>query len=178
MDRQFHENAYPELHVRDFGTAGQFQVNAYNGGRVIVIGDIRDVMLRQIPGRVKPLTGTVDLAIHGLPGRFIEAINNPQFEIPASVVVQLLESVSVIRGMPLRLLTCHATELPLAGPSTAGTLAAQWGGPVTGPNGILRIASTGVSRIDLIDWVADAVNPGKMIPDNPRVGGGQWLTFP
>jgi hypothetical protein len=62
-----------------------------------------------------------------------------------------LEAAGIARGTPSRLLTCHAGEAPLNGSSAAQLLAKEWGGPVSGPNGLLRIGQ-GQMRIDLVDW--------------------------
>ena len=86
----------------------------------------------------------------------------------------MLESTGVLRGTPLRLLTCHAAEAPLNGPAVAQMLATEWAGPVEGPNGMLIIYRGGRMRIDLVDWATDAL--GGMMPDNVLQGQGSWVT--
>jgi hypothetical protein len=176
MGGPFHEPAYPALSMQDFGTGSQYRAATYKGNRTVVIGAIKDPMLAQIPNRVQPAGTVVDVAIHGLPGRFIEAISDPQYEIPASVIVELLQSLGIPRGAPLRLLTCHAAEPPMRGPTAARMLAAEWGGPITAPNGILRVLSNGSLRVDLVDWETDPLNPGRMRVDAVQPGHGTFVT--
>jgi len=84
-----------------------------------------------------------------------------------------LESTGISRGTPLRLLTCHAGEAPLNGATTAQQLATEWKGPVTGPNGLLRIGK-GQMRIDLVDWDPHPILGG-MSPNVIAQGKGVWI---
>jgi hypothetical protein len=173
MGRLFAEVAYPPLGDQDFGHAEPFRVELQNTGRTVVIGDYTDLGFQLTPTYVIPGPDAVDVVIHGLPGRFIERLGGSR-EIPVPLVARLLESVGIVRGTPLRLLTCHAAEVPLNGPAVAQMLAIEWGGPVEGPNGMLIIYRGGRMRIDLVDWVADAL--GGMMPDNVFQGQGLWVS--
>jgi hypothetical protein len=137
----------------------------------MVIGDHTDPALRVTPALVQPSPHVADLVIHGLPGRFIEKLGGSH-EIPAAVVVQLIAAAGVPRGTPLRLITCHAAEAPASGPTAAQQLATAWGGPVAGPNGLLRIRPGGMG-IDLVDWDPDP--SGGMTPNVTGPGQGTWI---
>jgi hypothetical protein len=96
-------------------------------------------------------------------------------EIPASVLVELLEQHGIPRGTPLRLLTCYATETPKSpNKSAAQQLFDVWGGPVQGPNGYLLAWPDGSTRIDLIDWDRDPVSGGMQGTLSGK-GQGQFL---
>src|SRR6266446_5685959 len=134
MSGPFNEAPYPPLQAQDFGPGKQFRVEVHNGGRTIVIGDYQDLGFQKTPTYVLPTPGTIDVVIHGLPGRFIEKLGGT-YELPAPVVALLIEAQGgVPRGTPLRLLTCHASEAPANGPTAAQQVAAEWGGTVSGPN--------------------------------------------
>jgi hypothetical protein len=171
MGGLFHEPAYPQLQATDFGPGKQYRVATHNGGRTVVIGDHSDAGFQLTPNYVQPGPDAVDVVIHGLPGRLIERLAG-HYEIPIPLVAQLIEAIAIPRGTPLRLLTCHAAEAPLQGSTTAQLLATEWGGPVEGPNGLLRILP-GRMRVDLVEWVA--APSGGMMPDNIRQGQGTWM---
>jgi hypothetical protein len=171
MGGPFHDAPFPPLQAQDFGPGKPYRVEARNGGRTIVIGDPTDAGFQNTATYVRPGPQAIDVVIHGLPGRFIEKLAGG-LEIPVPLVAELIESVGVPRGTPLRLLTCHAAEAPLLGPSAAQMLATEWAGPVEGPNGMLRISGRGM-RVDLVDWVADP--GGGLMPDNVRQGAGGWV---
>lgn len=173
MGGPFHEVPYPQLGVTDFGPAGPFHVSVDNGGRTIAIGDPADAAFHTVHTLIPPRPDAVDVVIHGLPGRFIEKLGGSR-EIPAAVVAELLESAGVQRGTPLRLLTCHAAEAPASGAPIAQSLATAWGGPVSGPDGLLHIGK-GYLRVDLVEWEADPVSGG-MLPQVRIQGGGSWVT--
>jgi hypothetical protein len=174
MAGPFNEGPYPQLRVQDFGPGKQYRVEVHNGGRTMVIGDHADLGFQKTHTYVQPGPDAVDVVIHGLPGRFIDKLGG-RHEIPAPVVAELLESSGgVQRGTPLRLLTCHAGEAPASGSTAAQQLATEWGGSVSGPNGLLRI-SRGALRIDLVDWDPDPVTGG-MMPTNIRQGHGSWVS--
>jgi hypothetical protein len=173
MAGPFDEVHYPQLNVHDFGPGKRFRVDVRNGARTIVIGDHADLWFQLTHAYVQPEPDAIDVVIHGLPGRFIEQLGG-KLEIPASVVAELVESAGVARGTPLRLLTCHAAEFPLTGSTAAQQLAAEWGGPVTGPDGLLRIGRRTI-RVDLVDSDYDPVS-GRMSPTNVRQGQGGWVT--
>jgi hypothetical protein len=139
-----------------------------------VIGDHTDAAFQKVHALINPGAGAVDVVIHGLPGRFIERLDGCR-EVPAPVVAELLESAGVARGTPLRLLTCHAAEPPLHGGTAAGVLVAEWGGPVTGPDGLLRVGQ-GRMRVDLVEWDPDPVLGG-MSPQVVGQGQGSWITL-
>lgn len=102
--------------------------------------------------------------------------NDGHREIPPSVVAELLESAGIQRGTPLRLLACHASESPLAGTASAKLLATEWKGSVFGPDGLLRIGSAGMMRIDFVDWVPDPVLGGMQIDVYTiRIGQGAFI---
>jgi hypothetical protein len=122
---------------------------------------------------VQPLPDALDIVIHGLPGRFIDRLSG-HLEIPVSVVVQLLDATGVPRGTPLRLLTCHAGEVPMTGLAVAQQLATVWGSDVEGPNGLLRIGR-GHMRIDLVDWYPDPVTGGMLPSVVGQQGQGSWV---
>jgi len=172
MGGPFNEPPYPQLQAQDFGPGKQYRVDAHHGGRTIVIGDYTDLGFQKTHTYVSPGLNAVDVVIHGLPGRFIEQLGGSR-EIPAPLVAQLVEAAGIPRGTPLRLLTCHAGEAPLIGSTAAQQLATEWGGPVTGPNGLLRIARA-TMRIDLVDWDWDPVL-GTMTPTNVRQAQGCWV---
>jgi hypothetical protein len=139
MGARFHELPYPQLQATDFGPNKPYRVEIWNGGRTVVIGDPADAGFQNTPIYVQPGSDAIDVVIHGLPDRFLEKLAG-SFEIPAALVAQLIEATGILRGTPLRLLTCHAGEAPLLGPTSAQQLATDWGGPVEGPNGLLRIS--------------------------------------
>jgi hypothetical protein len=172
MGGRFNDAPYPQLQPQDFGPGKQYRVEVQNGGMTVVIGDYTDAGFQNTATYVIPGLYSVDVVIHGLPGRFIEKLAG-SYEIPIPLVAQLIESAGVQRGTSLRLLTCHAGEAPMHGPTAAQKLAAEWGGPVLGPNGLLRIAP-GHMRIDLVDWVTDP--GGEMMPDNVQQGQGVWVS--
>lgn len=178
MGGQFYEAPYPPLMASDFAATSFYRISVHNGGRTILIGDMRDLRLSKIPSLVtsQRSSAEIDVAVHGLPGRFVEKFSDPRFEIPPDTIVALLELVGIRRGTPLRLLTCFATEMPFQGLTAAEMLAGAWGGKVSGPNGLLRIRSSGRMNVELVDWVPDVITPGRMIPDNARPGG-IWEDF-
>jgi hypothetical protein len=171
MGGPFSEAPYPPLQTQDFGPGKQYRVVVWHGGRTVVIGDHADQALWATPALLQPGPDAVDVVIHGLPGRFIEKLGGSR-EIPAAVVAQLIEAAGVPRGTPLRLVTCHAAEAPASGPTAAQQLATAWGGPVTGPNGLLRIRPGRVG-IDLVDWDPDP--SGGMTPNVTGLGQGSWI---
>ena len=172
MGSPFHEPAYPQLNAQDFGTASQHRVAVHNGGRTVAVGDWTDGAIQTVHTLIHPGPDAVDVVIHGLPGRFIDKLAGNR-EIPAAVVADLLESAGVIRGTPLRLLTCHAAELPLRGETAGQGLATEWRGPVSGPNGLLVIG-VGQLRVDLVDWDPDPILGG-MMPSVVGRGLGTWV---
>jgi hypothetical protein len=171
MGGPFDVAPYPPLQAQDFGPGKQYRVEVHNGGKTVVLGDPTDAGFQFTPTYLQPGPDAVDVVIHGLPGRFIEKLAG-RHEIPVLLVAQLIEAAGIQRGTPLRLLTCHAGEAPFRGPTAAQQLATEWGGPVEGPNGLLRIYP-GRARIDLVDWVVDP--SGGMMPDNVRQGQGAWV---
>jgi hypothetical protein len=171
MGGPFTEPPYPPLHAQDFGPGKQYRVAVHNGGRTVVIGDHADPAYQKTHTLVQPGAAAVDVVIHGLPGRFIEKLAGG-YEIPVPLVAALLESAGVPRGTPLRLLTCHAGEPPMSGPTAAQQLAMEWAGPVNGANGLLRIRP-GAIEIDLVDWTPDPL--GGMTPNVTAAGQGSWL---
>lgn len=173
MGGQFDDAAYPPLQDQDFSPAKPFRVELQNTRRTVVIGDLTDLGFQITPRYVLPGPDTVDVVIHGLPGRFIERLGGSK-EIPVLVVARLIESAGIARGTPLRLLTCHAAEAPFNGLAAAQRLATEWGGTVVGPDGMLIIYRGGRMRIDLVDWVADAL--GGMMPDNVHQDQGSWVS--
>lgn len=172
MGGPFHDPSYPQLDAHAFGPGQQYRVEVWNAGKTIVIGDHTDAAFQKTHTLVQPGPDAVDVVIHGLPGRFIEKLGGSH-EIPVPVVAQLLDSVRIQRGLALRLLTCHATEAPLNGTTVAQLLATEWGGLVTGPNGLLRIQQ-GPMRIDLVDWEPDPVLGGMSANVTGR-GQGIWI---
>ena len=168
----FDEPPYPQMHQNDFGPGKRCEIDVRHGGRTIMIGDPTDFGFQKTHTLISPGPDAVDIVIHGLPGRFVEKLGGNQ-EIPASLIAQLLASAGVIRGMPLRLLTCHAGELPLRGTSAAQILAEEWGGLVLGANGLLRIRKGGIS-IDVVEWVLDP--SGGMMPNVIGVDQGTWIS--
>jgi hypothetical protein len=172
MGGRFDEPAYPSLQDQDFGPDKPFRVELQNQGRTVAIGDHTDLGFRITPAYVSPGPNAIDVVIHGLPGRFIERLGGIR-EIPVPLTARLIESAGILRGTPLRLLTCHAAEMPLNGPTVARMLATEWGGPVEGPDGMLIIYRGGRMRIDLVDWAIDAL--GGMMPDVVRQGLGSWV---
>ena len=173
MGRLFDEAAYPQLQDQDFGPIEPFRVELRNMGRTVVIGDYSDLGFQLTPTYVLPGPDAVDVVIHGLPGRFIERLGGSR-EIPVLLAARLIESVGIVRGTPLRLLTCHAAESPLNGLPAAQMLATEWGGQIEGPDGILIIYRGGRMRIDLVDWADDAL--GGMMPDIVLQGRGAWVS--
>jgi hypothetical protein len=170
----FHDAPYPALSPADFASGTRYQVTLRNGARSVLIGDVNDAAIQHAASMIQPGPGAVDVIIHGLPGRFIEKFGGSR-EIPPDLVETLLQSVGIQPGTPLRLLTCHAAELPLVGPTAAQQLANRWGGIVSGPNGLLHIYR-GWMRIDLVDWIADPIFGGMMIdPSTIRVGAGTFV---
>jgi len=113
-----------------------------------------------VPHLIQPQGGTVDLVIHGVPGRF-GTTEECDTEIPSAVLVQLLSQAGIPFGTPLRCITCHGGENPAPGiGQPAGQLLATvWNGPVNAPNGFCRVTRN-MLRIDLGSWI-------------PAVGGGQ-----
>src|SRR6202035_5062027 len=138
----------PALAAADFGPGSQYQVVLQNGGRTAAVGDVADGAFQNVHTLVQPGADAIDVVIHGLPGRFIEKLGGNR-EVPVPVVAELLESAGIQRGTSPRLLTCHAAEAPFVGAATAQRLATEWGGPVSGPNGLLRIFGKGRMRIDV-----------------------------
>ena len=173
MGRLFDEAAYPPLQDQDFSPFEPFRVELRNMGRTVVIGDYSDLGFQLTPTYVLPGPDAVDVVIHGLPGRFIERLGGSR-EIPVLLAARLIESVGIVRGTPLRLLTCHAAESPLNGLPAAQMLATEWGGQIEGPDGILIIYRGGRMRIDLVDWADDAL--GGMMPDIVLQGRGAWVS--
>jgi len=171
MGGPFNEVPYSHLQTTDFGSGKQYRVDVQNGGRTVVIGDHTDAAFSKTHALVQPGLDAVDVVIHGLPGRFIEKLGG-NLEIPASVVAVLLDSAGITQGTSLRLLTCHAGEAPLTGPTAAQLLATAWGGSVLGANGLLRIRPTGI-EIDLVNW--DPHPMGGMTPNVTGAGQGIWI---
>src|SRR5262245_60487732 len=132
----FEPAAYPALPASSFGPTSQYRVTIHNQGRTVSIGDHTDHAFRIVHALVHTGSDAVDVAIHGLPGRFIDQLGG-RMEIPVPVVAELLESVGIKRGTPLRFLTCHADEPPLTGATLLQLMLAEWGGSVSGPNGLL-----------------------------------------
>jgi hypothetical protein len=170
MGGPFSEAPYPQLQVQDFGPGKQYRVAVQHGGRTVVIGDHADAGFQKTHLLVQPGPDEVDVVIHGLPGRFIEKLGG-SYEIPPAVVALLIESAGVPRGTPLRLLTCHAGEAPLNGATAAQQLATEWGSPVSGADGLLRIRYNWIA-IDLVDWTPDPL--GGMTPNVTGTGQGRW----
>jgi hypothetical protein len=173
MGGPYNEPPYPQLQATDFGPLNQYRVAVENGGKTIAIGDHTDAGFQKTHTLVLPGADAVDVVIHGLPGRFIEKLGG-SWEIPAALVALFLESTGIPRGTPLRLLTCHAGETPVAGLAAARQLAKEWGGPVQAPNGLLRISSQRL-EIDLVDWDPDPL--GGMLPNVTGPGQGNWLVY-
>ena len=84
MSGPFNEAPYPPLQAQDFGPGKQFRVEVHNGGRTIVIGDYQDLGFQKTPTYVLPTPGTIDVVIHGLPGRFIEKYPRTARPLPNS----------------------------------------------------------------------------------------------
>ena len=143
----FDEPPYSRLQFVDFGPGRLCEVAVHHSGRTVVLGDPMDYGFQKTHTLITPESDAVDVVTHGLPGRFIEKLGGNR-EIPATLVSQLLVGAGVPGGTPLRLLTCHAGELPLQGAAAAQLLAEDWGGPVLGATGLLRIRRTGIS----IEW--------------------------
>jgi hypothetical protein len=173
MGGPYAEVPYPALSPADFGPGSQYQVALQNGGRTVVIGDVSDIALQNTHVLIQPNPDETDVVIHGLPGRFVEALGG-HHEIPVPVVVNLLDNAGITRGTPLRLLTCHAAEVPHNGGTIAQMLATEWRGPVSGPNGLLRIFGRGRIRIDLVDWI---LGPGgvEIDPTTIQMGRGRFI---
>jgi hypothetical protein len=172
MPGRFDEAPYPALAVQDFGPGGLLRATTHHAGQAVVIGDHSDAGLQQAPALVVPGATEIDVIMHGLPGRFIDRLGGSQ-EVPASVVVALLLSAGIPRGAPLRLLICHAAELPLHGPTAAQPLATEWGGPVRGPDGLLVIRA-GQLEVHVVEWDHDPVTGG-MVPTIVGHGQGNWV---
>ncbi len=173
MGGPFHERPYPRLTSEDFGPGGQCGVKVLNEGRTVVIGDLADRDLQIAPYFIQPGPLAIDVHIHGLPGRFIEA-RLGRCEIPVDLVARFLEAHGIRVATPLRLITCHGAEAPLDGRSVAELLSTSWGGSVTAPNGLLTMSYNWV-RISLVIWEENLVF-GDMIP--LRTGlEGDWITF-
>jgi hypothetical protein len=173
MAGPFSEPPYPPLTLADFGPAMPYRVELRNGGRTVVIGDPNDLGYQRVPGMIAPGPSEIDVVIHGLPDRFIDQLGGRR-AIPAAVVTALLESVGLVRGTPLRLLSCYAGEAPALGPCVAQQLATDWGGLITAPAGRLRVMP-GMLEVDLVEWDQDP-----LLGAMPRIvgrGAGGWLTF-
>jgi hypothetical protein len=140
---------------------------------MVVIGDPTDQALQLAPSLIAPDPGAVDVVIHGLPGRFIDAVTGTM-EVPVRVVVELLDAAGIPRGTLLRLITCHGGEAPLVGPAVAELLAQEWGAPTAAANGLLRVFH-GSFQIDLVEWNPDPV--GGMVPVVTGAGQGMWIGF-
>ncbi len=173
MGGPFNEAPYPQLQFKDFGPRKQWRIELQNSGRTVVIGDHTDLGFQRTHTYVQPAPDALDIVIHGLPGRFIDALGG-RLEISVPVVIELLDSVGVPRGTPLRLLTCHAGEAPMTGLAVAQQLSTAWGGPVNGPNGLLRIGR-GQMRIDLVEWYHDPITGGMLPSLIGHQGQGSWL---
>ena len=148
--------------VADFGPMKGLRVEVHNGGGTVVIAEAGDPAFA-VSAMVKPRTGTVDVVIHGVPGRFATTASG-ETEIPLDVLKNLLENNGVSPGSPLRLITCHGGESPLGGASAAEQFASVWGGAVSAPNGFLKVESSGQMRIHVGEW-------------DPHIGGGQVFTI-
>jgi hypothetical protein len=123
-----------------------------------------------VPKLVQPQSGTVDVVIHGVPGRFATTAGG-QTEIPVHVVKKLLENAGVKPGTRLRFLTCHGGETPLKGSSAAEQFAQAWNGDVSAPNGFLKVEAGGRLRVHLGEWDADPVQGGEIFTiTNPDKG--------
>ena len=115
----------------------------------------------------------------GLPGRFVEQLTDPIYEIPPNVVVQLLDDLGIQRGTALRILTCHGASACDDGLVVAQLLADEWTGHVQAPNGLLRLPHSGGYRIDIVDWEQSLWEPDRMEvdPNTIQLGAGSFLTF-
>jgi RHS repeat-associated protein len=173
----------PQLSVSDFAPNGQYRVNVSNNGQTVAIGNAADAGLQSTPQWIQPEPGTVDLVIHGYPGRFVDAYPTPTAEIPSPVVADLLQGAGIPRGsVPLRLLTCGAGEAAENGTISAQTLANSWGNTVSGPNGMLYPNANGGLPITTVDWYLGiggeptpvTTGSGSFIPFRPQsLGVGQ-----
>jgi hypothetical protein len=147
-----------------------------------------DVVIHGLPGRFIEKPGgsreiPVSVVVELLEGAGIQrgtalqACNNNFVGRPFQAVRGGRPGKAVLRSYScttsLGLLTCHAAEAPLSGGTAAQLLATEWTGPVTGPNGLLRIGK-GQIRIDLVDWDLDPVLGG-MVPRVTKQGQGSWI---
>lgn len=175
MGGPFNEGPFPQLTVQDFGPNRGYRVELEHNCRAVVIGDIDgDLGLQLLPGWVTPGPDAIDVHIHGLPGRFIEALAGV-YEIPADVVVELLKFLGIQEGISLRLVTCHGGEPCANGRTAAQMLADIWGGTITAPNGLLRVYPSGQMEIDMVDW--ENVG-GLWLPKVIGPNQGSFVSFP
>lgn len=150
--------------VADFGPGRPNRVEVHHAGRMIVIAATNDSSFR-VPGLIAPSIDSVDVVIHGKPGRF-GTMAEGDTEIPVEVVARLLEDHGIPRGMPLRCISCHAGEVPLVGPPAARQLAVEWNGPVLAPDGFVLVMRS-LIRIDVGDWSPDPVAGGQQFEVHP-----------
>jgi hypothetical protein len=144
--------------VPDFGPGQPNEVRVFHGGAMVVIAATGDPAFL-VPTLLRPQAGTVDVVVHGVPGRFSTRMDG-EIDIPPDVVADLLVRAGVPRGTPLRCLTCWAGENPLAGLSAGQRLATAWGGPVSAPDGLLQVTGGSLS-IHVGDWDPDPVFGGQ-----------------
>ena len=168
MGGPFNTPPIRQVGVGAFGPGQPNTVQVYHGGQMMVIAANGDPSFR-VPQLIQPQAGTVDVVIHGKPGRF-GTTADADVEIPADVVAQLLLARGVPGGTLLRCLTCHGGEKPLVGPAAAEQLAQVWNGPVSAPNGFCIVTANKID-IDVGDWEPDQVYGGQQFAvKQPRQG--------
>ena len=165
--------------VSDFGPGRSNRVEVHHGGRTIVIAAENDASFR-VPQLISPSADSVDVVIHGRPGRF-GTTAEADVEVPIDVLVRLLQDAGVPQGTPLRCISCHAGEVPSAGPSAAEQLAVEWHGSVLAPDGFVLVMKNAI-RIDVGDWSPDPVAGDQQFevhppntPGYPNGGQGRGL---
>jgi hypothetical protein len=162
-----------QVGVADFGPGQSNDVQVHHGGQMIVIAANGDGAFR-VPQLIQPQPGTVDIVIHGKPGRF-GTTPDADIEIPAPVVAQLLVNHGVAFSTPLRCITCHGGESPSVGPTAAERLAQAWNGSVLAPDGFC-IVTVNTITIDRGDWEPDPIFGGQQF-DPKQPGQGTFAQF-
>jgi hypothetical protein len=169
MGTPYNTPAVGRVGVLDFAPGQPNDVQVFHGGQLVVIAARGDASFN-VPNLIRPQPGTVDVVIHGAPGRF-GTTQECTIEVPADVVAQLLDNAGIPRRTPLRCITCHGGENPLIGPAAAQLLATARNSPVSAPDGFCVVAPNQI-RIDLGDWNPDPVFGGQQFDVRPP-GGGQ-----
>jgi hypothetical protein len=173
MGGRYHTPAQGQASASDFGPGQPHRVEVHHGGQAVVIAVAGDLSFA-VPQLIQPQAGAVDVVIHGVSGRFATSASG-EIEVPTKVVAVLLENAGVPRGTPLRCLTCHGGERPLAGPPAAELLAQDWGGPVSAADGFLKVEQ-GKTTVHLGEWDPDPIFGGETFTIT-HPGQGTFVRF-